>query len=194
MADILFIPFLVHEVVGGVGMGLGSDGFGTVFDLFGRDAGPYSRLEGLVCRNDGSGGDDGSVRHDGVVHDDGPHSDDHVVADDTAMDIGTMADRYVVADDAFRLFIRRMEDRIVLDVDAVADVDGTDVAAKHRTVPYAAVVTDLDCSDYCRRLRQKRALPYDGHIAPEFLDYCHKTNVYNFAVYICLLDAFFVCL
>ena len=161
----------------GVGMCLCPDCLGGIFDLLRGDSGPYSRFERLVRRYDGSCRDDGAVRYDGVVHDYGSHSDDDVVADDASMHIRPMADRYVVADDAFGLFICGVEDRIVLDVDTVADADGTDISSQHGSIPYAAVVTDLDSSDYCRRFRQKRALPYDGHIAPEFLDYCHKTKV-----------------
>ena len=158
-------------------MSLGADGFGAVFDLLGRDAGPYAGLERLVRRNDGAGRDDGTVGNDGIVHNDGTHADDHVIADDASMDICSMSDRDVVADDAFRLFICGVEDGIVLDVDAVADVDGTDVATEDRTIPDAAVVTYLHCSDYCRGLSEERTLADDGHIAPEFLYNCHNTQI-----------------
>ena len=190
----LLIPLLVHQIVLGIGMCLRSDGFRAVLDLLCRDACPYSRFENLIRRNDGARSDDRTVRYDRIVHDDGSHTDDHVIADDTAMDIGPMADRNVVADDTFRLLICSMKYGVVLNVDAVADMDGPDVPAQHGSVPYAAVVSDLDCSDYCRRLRQKRTLSDDGHIAPEFLDYCHMTNV-SILLYISvlLLTFLYVC-
>ena len=161
----------------GVGMCLCPDCLGGIFDLLRGDSGPYSRFERLVRRYDGSCRDDGAVRYDGVVHDYGSHSDDDVVADDASMHIRPMADRYVVADDAFGLFICGVEDRIVLDVHAVADMDRTHIPAQHRSIPYAAVVADFHRADYSRRLRQKRALSDNGPVAPEFLDYCHKTKV-----------------
>ena len=88
-----------------------------------------------------------------------------------------MSDRYVVADDAFRLLICGVEDGVVLDVYAVADVDGTDVAAEDRTIPDAAVVADLYCTYYRRCFSEERALADDGHIAPEFLYNCHNTQI-----------------
>ena len=161
----------------GVGMCLCPDCLGGIFDLLRRDSGPYARFEGLVRRYDGSCRDDRAVRNDGVVHDDGSHADDDVVADDASVYICPMADRYIVADDAFGLFICGVEDSIVLDVHAVADMDRTHIPAQYCSIPDAAVVADLHCSDYSRRFRQKRALSDDGHVAPEFLDYCHKTKV-----------------
>jgi hypothetical protein len=71
-----------------------------------------------------------------------------------------------------------MEDRIVLNVDAVADADRTDIPAQHGSIPYAAVVTHFHCSDYCRRFRQKRALSDYGPVALEFPDYCHEAKIH----------------
>ena len=162
----------------GVGMCLCPDCLGGIFDLLRRDSGPYSRFERLVRRYDGSCRDDGAVRYDGVVHDDGSHAYDDVVADDASVYIGSMSDGYIVSDDAFRLLVSRVEDRIVLDVDTVADADGTDISSQHGSIPYAAVVTHFHCSYYRRGLCQKRALSDHGPVALKFLDYRHKTKVH----------------
>ena len=149
----------------GVCMGLCLDGLGTVLDLSCRDAGPDSGFKCLICRDYGAGRDDGAVRDDGVVHDDRAHSDDDVISDDAAVYVRSVAYGNVVADYAFGLLICRMKDSIVLYVHAVADVYRTDIAAQDRTVPDAAVITDLHCTYDRRRLRQKRTFAYDGHVA-----------------------------
>ena len=82
-------------------MGLGLDGLRCILYLSGRDAGVDARLKHLVGRHDSPGCDDGAVRHDGVVHHDGSHADDHVIADHSAVHIGTVSDRHIIAYDAF---------------------------------------------------------------------------------------------
>ena len=161
----------------GIVMRLGAYRFRTILDLLCRYSGPYARFESLVRRYYGSGCDNRSVRYDGVVHDDGSHAYDDVVADDASVYIGSMSDGYIVSDDAFRLLVSRVEDRIVLDVDTVADADGTDISSQHGSIPYAAVVTHFHCSYYRRGLCQKRALSDHGPVALKFLDYCHKANI-----------------
>ena len=158
----------------GVCVGFCMNGFRAILDLAGRDAGPYARLKLLVGRDYGPGRDDCPVRNDGMVHDNGTHSYDDIVADHAAMHIGPMPDRNVVPDDAFRLLIGRVQHGVVLNVDSVADADRSDVSAKHCAIPYAAVISDFHRSYDRRRLRQKRALSYDGPVALEFLDDSHE--------------------
>ena len=171
----LFVPFLIHQVMVGIRMGFFAYGFASFLDPSGRDSCPYARLKALICRYYGSCGDDRSVRHDRVVHDDRSHADNYIIAYYASMHNRTVAYRNIISDDAFRLLVCSVEDRIVLDVHAVADPYRSHIPAQHRTVPYAAVVSHCHCSYYRRRLRQKRPFSYNGHVALEFFDYCHKS-------------------
>ena len=96
--NLLLIPSLIHKVVGGVGVGFGLDGFGTVLDFAGWDACVDAGLKYLIGWDHCTGCDDGSVWHDCVVHHDSTHSYDHIVSDDAAVNIGAMTDRYIVTD------------------------------------------------------------------------------------------------
>ena len=157
----------------GVGMGLGQNSFGCVLYLAGWYPRPYSWLESLICRHYGSCCDDGSVRNYRIVHDNRTHAHYHIVSDDASVNVRTVPDGNIVTDYALRLLICCVKHCIILNVDPVSDPDGTDIPTQHGSIPDAAVVSHLYCSYYCGSFRKKRPFSDYGHVALEFLYYCH---------------------
>jgi len=90
-----------------------------------------------------SGADDAAVSDVGSAHDDGAHSDECVVADTFAVDDGGVSDDDVAAD-AVGVAVVAVDDGVVLDVCAIADEDGGDVASDDGAVPDADVVAESD--------------------------------------------------
>lgn len=169
------VPAAVHQVVAGY-LDVDFAGLCRVNHLyeFGGGAGPeFVGADFGVFEYDGTGGDDGAFAYDGVVHHHGTHADEGQVVDVGAMDGDIVADGDVIAYPAYRFFVKGMQHCAVLDVDAVADGDGVDVAAQGYAEPYRALVAHGYVADYCCRFGQKAAVAEFGGVSPQWNYCCH---------------------
>lgn len=160
----LFIPGGVEAIVTCYlfvylyGLG-GVDGL----DELGGDAGvDAAGFDDGVAEHDGTGGYYGAFADNGIVEDNGAHADQGAVADFCAVEDDIMPDGYVVADFDYGFFVQGVEDGAVLDVDAVADADGIDVAAEYGSEPDAAAFADDDVADDDGGFGKVGVLPDDG--------------------------------
>lgn len=97
-----------------------------------------------------------------------PHSNEYMIVNGTAMNDGQMSDAHIVADDGLRFFEGAMDDCIVLDINAVADADGINIAADNGVEPNRAVVAH-------------NHIPYQGGIGGDetVLSHHRKNTMYG---------------
>ena len=151
---------------------------GERLDLLGGYAGIDAAGIALLVREDkGAGGDDGAAVHDGVVEQGGTHPDQTVVFDTGAVNGGVVADRNVVAQFDYRFLVEGVQYGAVLDVDAIAEADGVNVAAKDGAVPDGAVVAHRDVADQGGGFGQKTVVADCGGDAFQGADQCHIVSI-----------------
>ena len=90
-----------------------------------------------------AGRDDAIIADDAIAEDDGFHAEEGAVADAAAVDDCAMADGNVIADVEGFAGVA-MQDAMFLDVGAIADANGGDIAAGDGLKPEGAVVADGD--------------------------------------------------
>lgn len=78
------------------------------------------------------------------------HPNQAFIPDRAGVHVRRMPDRDPVADEA-RKVIREVQDRVVLDVRMMSDLDPVDVAPQHRPIPDAAVVPERHITHNHRR-------------------------------------------
>jgi hypothetical protein len=93
--------------------------------------------------DDGAGGNEAFFADVGVSEQDRAHSDQRAAADTLPVNDGAVADRDVVFDRVGKAGVA-VDDRAVLDVDALADSDGSDVAADDGAKPDAGFSAEAD--------------------------------------------------
>ena len=59
-----------------------------------------------------------------------------------SVNYGVVTDRNIVADNGHAALVERVDARVVLDVDAVADLDGVHITAQNHSIPDAAIIAD----------------------------------------------------
>ncbi len=94
-------------------------------------------------RDDGAGGDQAALADDGAPEHGGAHADEGIVTNRTTVNNRAVADDDAIADDVWFTRIA-VDHRAILDIAAGADADAGDVAANHRGVPHADVITEMD--------------------------------------------------
>lgn len=121
-------------------------------DLFyelGRYAGiNTTRLYDGFAKYDRAGGDDRPFSDYGMIEYDRAHSDQRSFADLGAVDGYIVTYGYVVADFDGRFFIKGVQNGAVLDIYAVADADGIDVAPQNGAEPKAASFSYFYIADH----------------------------------------------
>ncbi len=120
-----------------------------------------------------SGGHECAFAHFGVIHHDGAHSYQGVIVDFGAVDNHVVAYGDIVADFDYRFMVKSVKHAAVLDVDAVADTYGVDVAAQHGSEPDAALVAHLHVAYYGAVVGQETVFPYLGCKSSYCLYKCH---------------------
>jgi hypothetical protein len=86
-----------------------------------------------------------------------------------------VADGHIVAEDARRFAVERMDARVVLDVRAVSYLDEMYVASHDGIEPDGAVVAHLYIAHYHGALAEVAVLAESGSGHPlECFDYCHR--------------------
>ena len=194
---ILFAP-CDHLRVGGVGVGLAEPvgildvvaRIGLVercgllgvhlLDELGRHAAPELAVADLCARkHQGAGSHNGPATHHGVVEHRGTHADECALFYLAAVQRDGMAHRDVVAQDAGRLAVERVQATVVLNVGAVADLDEVHVAAHDGVEPHGAVVAHLHVAHDDGALGEVSVAPETGcRYALKSLYYRHK-NVFQ---------------
>lgn len=173
------VPFGIHEVVGGDAPVerarlLGVD----IFDEFCRRATPkFAGSDYGAAEHHGTGCDYGSGAYNGIVHHHGAHANEGVVMDLAAVEGNVMAYGDVVADFDGRLLVERVEHGAVLDIHAVADANGVDVAAEHGVKPYGALIADRKVADECGIFSNEAVAAHPGSEAAHGDDQRHSGSV-----------------
>src|SRR5262249_27315466 len=129
----------------------------------------------LLALQDQRPGTDQRPRADaGAVEHDGPHPDQAIVADLAAVEDHPVPDGHAVAD-ARGAALVDVDERQVLEVRALADLDAIRVSAAHRVEPHARVGPDRDLAphhgaggDVDARVQRRRPPPNarPGHARP----------------------------
>src|ERR1700693_5069901 len=120
----------------------------------------HALLEYTSRGKHGSGAEAAALQHGRA------HSYDRAFFNDAALELRGMADAGVSLEDR-RKVCRAMEDGVVLDVCALADLDLCLVAAQHRAKPHARACLDLDVSDEDRGRCDVRGRENLRGLAPE---------------------------
>src|SRR2546425_459586 len=102
--------------------------------------------DGGVGDDHRAGGDEAFLADSRAGEEGGGHADEGAAADELAVDDGAVADHYVVFDDVGDAGIA-VNDGLVLDIDALADGHGGDVAADDGVEPDAGLAADADVAD-----------------------------------------------
>ena len=98
------------------------------------EAGGYSApkrvwLDDCVGEDKRTCGDNGAFPDDGVIEDGGSHADERVVVDGCSVQCDVVPDAYIVAYFYNRFLVKGVKYRAVLDIYAVSDADGVDIAS-----------------------------------------------------------------
>ena len=126
-----------------------------------------------AAQHDTAGGDDGAFTDFGMVQDDAAHADEGHVADFGTVHDHVVPDGHVVADFGHRFLVQCVYNTVVLDVKAVADGDGVNVATQHGIEPDAAVVAHGHVAHDDGTVGQETVFSDFGIKAPYFLDDSH---------------------
>jgi len=114
-------------------------------EVLGRYAAPDFASGNLgVLQHQGTSGHDGAFANLTAVEQGGTHADEGIVMDGAGMDGDVVADGHVVADVGRASLMGDVDAGTVLNVGAVADGDGSHVAAYHRIEPHGALVAHGD--------------------------------------------------
>lgn len=142
-----------------------------LLDILCRSAGPqFVRAYLGIGQDHGAGSDDSSFAYHGVVHDHGAHAYQGEVVYIRSVYGDVMAYGNVVADGDGRFAEKRMQYAAVLNIDAVADGDGIDIAAQDRAKPYAAFFAHSDIADDGGVLCQESVCAYHRIVSAQWND------------------------
>lgn len=142
-----------------------------LFDILCRSAGPqFVRTYLGIGQYHGAGGNDSSFAYHGVVHDHGAHAYQGEVVYVRSVYGDVVSDGNIVADGDGRFAEKRVQYAAVLNIDAVADGDGIDIAAQDRAKPYAAFFAHSDIADDGGVLGQKSVCAYHRSVSAQWND------------------------
>ncbi len=105
--------------------------------------------------------------HNGAVQNYRSHSYEHPVLDFTGVHDGPMPDGDPIAH-LTGVFIREVQDGIVLNVGVVPDTNPVNIPAQNRPVPDAGVLSQSDISHHCGIARNK-------NVAAQFWGFCQES-------------------
>lgn len=143
----------------------------NLFDILGRSAGSqFVRTYLGIGQYHGAGGNDSSFAYYSVVHDHGAHAYQGKVVYIRSVYGDVVSDRYIVADGDGRFAEKRMQYAAVLNIDAVTDGDGIDIAAQDGAKPYAAFFAHSDIADDGGVLCQKCVCAYHRSVSAQWND------------------------
>lgn len=142
-----------------------------LFDVLGRSAGPqFVRTYLGIGQDYGAGGNDSALAYHGVVHDHGAHAYQGEVVYVRPVYSDVMADGNIVADGDGGFAEKRVQYAAILNIDAVADGDGIDIAAQDGAKPYAAFFAHGDISYNGGVFGQKSVCAYHRSVSAQWND------------------------
>lgn len=142
-----------------------------LLDILGRSSGPqFVRTYLGIGQDHGAGGNDSPLAHYGVIHDHGAHAYQGEVVYIRAVYGDVMSYGNVVADGDGRFAEKRVQYAAVLNIDAVTDGDGIDIAAQDRAKPYAAFLAHGDIPYYSSVLGQESVCAYHRSVSAQWND------------------------
>lgn len=143
----------------------------NLLDILGRSSCPQLVWSYLgIGQDHGAGSNYCALAHDGVVHDHGAHAyqGEVVYVRPVYGDVVAYGDIIAYGDGG--LAEQGVQDATILNVDAVADGDGIDIAAQDGAKPYAAFFAHGDISDDGGVLGQKCVCAYHRSVSAQWND------------------------
>ena len=147
----------------------------NLLDELGRHSAPELAVANLgITQHESSCSHDGALSHYSMVEHCCAHANQRTVFNLATMQGDAVTDGHVVAKDARRLAVERMDARVVLDVRAIAYLDEMYVATNDGIEPNGAVVAHLYVAHYHSTLAEVAVLAESGSRHPlECLYDCH---------------------
>ena len=172
-------PVAVFDIVSSVGFVQGLSLFGiNLLDELSRHSAPKFAIAYLgIAQDEGSCSHNRALTNYGMIEYSCTHADQRAVLNFASMQGDAVPDSNVVAKDARRFAVERMDARVVLNVRAIAYLDEMNVASHDSIEPDGAVVAHLYVAHYHSTLAKVAMFAKSGSRHPlECLNYSHKKD------------------